>query len=160
LAIAAAFGLSSAALCQTSSQILGTPKQQPQQTPATPGMDTDPHVTEMKVELAWLANPATFPCHLEAVRVGSALEINGYVPNEVYREKALKVARDESGMRVIDKLQIQVKVDVQFVHKPPQALHKSAVEALGKALSHRAKGLIVSVWTDGQVMVKGTVASY
>src|SRR5437879_389892 len=51
-------------------------------------------VTEIKVELALLADPATFGCELAAHidGVADALEVRGYVPNETVREQALKVA--------------------------------------------------------------------
>jgi hypothetical protein len=41
-----------------------------------------PHVIEMKVELAWLADPLTSCCRLEARTVGGTLEVRGQVPNQ------------------------------------------------------------------------------
>ena len=49
-------------------------------------------MVEMKVELAWLENQATFPCHLGAQVEGTALEVCGYVPNEATRQQALRLA--------------------------------------------------------------------
>src|SRR5690242_12211280 len=39
-------------------------------------------VMEMKVELAWLADPVTSPCRLEARVYGGTLEVHGQVPND------------------------------------------------------------------------------
>src|ERR1700730_11690450 len=47
---------------------------------------------EMLIELAWLADPVTFPYYLEARVEGSALQVRGFVPGTSVRDQALKVA--------------------------------------------------------------------
>src|SRR5262245_20317178 len=47
-------------------------------------------LAEIKVELAWLTDPITFPYQLAARVCGSSLEVGGIVPNDVLRQRALQ----------------------------------------------------------------------
>src|SRR5262245_10834839 len=49
--------------------------------------------TEIQVELAWLSDPLTFACMLQARADGPNLEVRGFVPSQAVREHALKLAR-------------------------------------------------------------------
>src|SRR5690242_16326842 len=44
---------------------------------------------ELKVELALLSDTATFPYYLGGRAVGHYLELRGYVPNDMVRQRAL-----------------------------------------------------------------------
>src|SRR5262245_13292803 len=66
-------------------------------TPAIPA--TAPSLTEaqsklaqIKVELAWLTDPATFPWPLTARVSGTVLHVGGEVPSQAIRQQALKIA--------------------------------------------------------------------
>src|SRR5258707_7990637 len=54
-----------------------------------------PRVIEMKVELAWLADPLTSSCRLEARTGGDALQVHGQAPNAALLEHPLQLAYDE-----------------------------------------------------------------
>ena len=61
-------------------------------------------VIEVNVEVAWLADPVTFPYYLEAHATGSQLEVRGYVPNKAVREHAIRIAQVNSSVPVIDSM--------------------------------------------------------
>src|SRR5215471_1752750 len=48
----------------------------------TPVLDSHTKLEEMKVELALLADPATFACNLSATLDGNAILVRGFVPND------------------------------------------------------------------------------
>src|SRR5262245_14173570 len=62
----------------------------PPLTEVSPVADGPTRLLEMKVELAWMADPAVFPYRLAIRFEGGALEVRGYVPGEAVREQALK----------------------------------------------------------------------
>src|SRR5579859_4602576 len=51
---------------------------------------------EMKVQLALLADIATFPYYLGARAAGENLTVTGYVPNERVKQRALELARQHT----------------------------------------------------------------
>src|SRR5262245_52455460 len=53
--------------------------------------DDSGRLMEVLVELAWLADPVTFPYYLEARVDGQALEVRGYVPSKAIRDKAINL---------------------------------------------------------------------
>src|SRR5438445_2741064 len=80
--------------------------------------------TEIQTELAWLADAAVFPYHLEAHVVGSALEVKGSLPTEALHAQALKIAREESAMPVLDGITIYANLVIPPVSKPAQVLNR------------------------------------
>src|SRR5438552_14924338 len=59
-------------------------------------------LTEVNVEIAWLADPVTFPYYLEAHATGTQIEVRGFVPNKAVRDHALRIAQVFSSMPVVD----------------------------------------------------------
>src|SRR6516162_5285757 len=57
---------------------------------------------EIKVELALMADVATFPYRLAAHASGGAMEVRGYIPNNIVRERALKTARESCSLEITD----------------------------------------------------------
>ncbi len=120
----------------------------------------DLHQAEMRVELAWMVDPLTFPYTLEARTVGTVLEIRGEVLTPSDHEQAVRLAQEESGMRVVDRLQVNPRLVLPRSTKPASLLQRQAIDSLGNDLPQRARDLSVSVWTNGQVLVKGSVPTY
>ncbi len=50
-------------------------------------------LAEARVELAWLADPITFPYFLEARVEGATLTVRGFVPDQTVRMQAQRVAQ-------------------------------------------------------------------
>jgi hypothetical protein len=113
----------------------------------------------MRIELGWLSDPSTFPYRLEARPMGSALAVQGYVPTELIRDVALKIAREESGLRVLDTIDVYAAIAATPVKKPANLLHREAAASLRQELRQRARAVSASVWDNGQVQLKGSVPS-
>jgi hypothetical protein len=65
---------------------------------------------EMKVELALLSDVVTFPCYLGTFALGDKLDVRGYVPNDVVKQRALDLARQSTILNVTDGLKIDTKL--------------------------------------------------
>jgi osmotically-inducible protein OsmY len=116
-------------------------------------------LTEMKVELAWLANPATAPYPIELRVTGNVLSMRGFVPDQQVRVQAVKTAREASGMRVVDELKTSKRVLSYAVTRPDEAVLHDVVETLRKSLPHLDRRVNVTGWKNGQVVVEGAVAT-
>jgi hypothetical protein len=114
---------------------------------------------EARVELAWLSNPATFPYNLQPRLAGTAFEVQGYVPSEPIHQEAVRMARQESGLQVIDGIKIHASLAPPKASNSPQILSRQAMGAVKRGLPGQTSHLSVSVWTNGQVLLKGTVPS-
>lgn len=129
--------------------------------PAAVRADQDGRLAEIKTELAWLADPAVFPCRLIARADGSTLEVRGFVPHEAIREQALKLAREHSGLSVVDALQVHRGLAPRTsVGRDPQEVKLAAVEALKRTLPEAADAISVQVRPGGQVILDGVVPSH
>src|SRR4051812_21160725 len=63
-------------------------------TPPATSMPSDARrVVEINIEVAWLADPVTFPYYLEAHATATQLEVRGYVPNKAVRDQAIRIAQ-------------------------------------------------------------------
>jgi hypothetical protein len=132
-----------------------TGKWRPPQRPAY-----SPHVMEMKVELAWLADPVTSPYRLEARIVGSTVEVHGQVLNEAILGHAVQLARAESGMPVVTRVQLNPALRAPSGGKPQEILHRQAFQALWQAFPAQAPAITISTLAGGEIVLKGTVPTY
>src|SRR5262245_61746656 len=119
--------------------------------------DGPTRLLEMKVELAWMADPAVFPYRLALRFEGGALEVRGYLPGEAVREQALKVAREASGLHVIDGLRIHPSLSLRAGAGGTGGVVAGARSALAEALPDQAAGLDVQTTAGGQVTLSGEV---
>src|SRR5579871_4825667 len=55
---------------------------------------------EMKVQLALLADVATFPYFVATRASGGTLELSGYVPDTMVKQVALELARQNTSLKV------------------------------------------------------------
>jgi hypothetical protein len=126
--------------------------------PAAKSAQTDPHrVTEVNVEVAWLADPVTFPYYLEAHATGSQLEVRGYVPNKTVREQALRIAQVYSSLPVADSIKEHPSLLVRPNQMSPQQLQSSVTSSLRVALPKQYQQLKAECGSDGKVYVAGVV---
>src|SRR5438552_388836 len=80
------------------------PAKQPPANGVKIGAEDYNRLREILVELAWLADPSTFPCLLEAHMASTSLQVKGRVPNRAVHERALQIARLHCPMTVADGL--------------------------------------------------------
>jgi hypothetical protein len=114
---------------------------------------------EMKVELAWLADPATFSLSLGARAVGANLEVRGYVPNEAVKERALELARQHSFLPVTDALKLHPSLALHSGGVPSEEVRKEAAALLAEAFGERGRSLTCEAKAGGQVLVSGHALS-
>lgn len=119
-----------------------------------------PRLTEMKIELAWLADPMTSACRLEARTVAGMVEVHGQVTNEAALKQALRLAYDESGVQVVSKAQLNPNLRPPDNSKPQEALHREAFAALRQAFPEQASAISVQTLADGRIVLRGTVPTY
>lgn len=113
--------------------------------------------TETSVEIAWLADPVTFPYYLEAHVTGSQLEVRGYVPAKSVREQAIRIAQLYSSLTVVDSMKEHPSLLVRPSTMSPQQLEASVQSALKMALPKQYQQLKIECGNDGRVFVAGPV---
>jgi osmotically-inducible protein OsmY len=122
--------------------------------------DASARLAEIKAELAWLGNTATFPFPLEARVVGSTLEIHGAVPNDLVRKQALSLARGASGLNVVDGLQIVRTMTIAHAKTSTDGLQRVVRDTLEQVLPQYAPNFTVNVLTNSQVLLRGSVPNF
>src|ERR1019366_873583 len=109
--------------------------------------------TEVNVEVAWLADPVTFPYYLEAHVTGTQMEVRGYVPNRAVREQALRIAQVYSSLPVVDSMKEHPSLLVKPGQLSAQQLQSSAQSSLRVALPKQYQQLKIECGSDGKVFV-------
>jgi hypothetical protein len=112
---------------------------------------------EVNVEVAWLADPVTFPYYLEARADAARLEVRGYVPNQAVREHALRIAQVYSSLPVTDALKEHASLLVKPTQMSAQQLQNSVQSSLRVALPKQYQQLRIDCGDDGKVFVSGPV---
>lgn len=119
---------------------------------------------EMKLELAWLANPATFPYQLRAqvrrTAQGAFVEISGFILNEAVREQALQTARATTKLPLVDSMRVYPGLTLRSGSSKPDTLRAKAIQALTDAFGEQASRFEVTTTPTGQVTVSGVIASF
>ncbi|MFL5329959.1 MAG: BON domain-containing protein [Gemmataceae bacterium] len=112
------------------------------------------------VQVAWMADPALFACHLQAKPAAQGLEVCGFVPNEMIRQKAIQIAKSQFEGRVIDRLQVQPGMPLAIARPAePNELAATATNVMSDTLGDKVLGLQLSCPAPGRVEVTGTVGS-
>lgn len=115
---------------------------------------------QTQLMLAWLADPATFPCPLRAAASGSVLEVRGTVPDHGTRAHALGLAERYRGrLTLIDAVNVAPVPGYRRSVTEPQELYHAALAGLAPA-DRSVHGLRVYTHANGLVTVTGTVASH
>jgi hypothetical protein len=110
---------------------------------------------EVNVEVAWLADPVTFPYYLEARADAARLEVRGYVPNQAVREHALRIAQVYSSLPVADALKEHASLLVKPTQMSAQQMQNSVQSSLRVALPKQYQQLRIDCGDDGKVFVSG-----
>lgn len=126
-------------------------------TPAADGKVESNRTTEIRVEMAWLSDTATFPYYLEAHVKGTTLEVRGYVPSRAVRTQALNVAQLNCSLTVVDAMKEHNLLTVRATKRAPEELKSAAQIALHDVFPRQT--LIVQARPDGNVEISGNVRS-
>lgn len=116
-------------------------------------------LAEIRVELAWLADPITFPYFLDAKTEGPNLKVRGFVPDNAVRAQAMKLAQVYSAYPVVDTLKEHPALLVRPGKIAPQQLHSAVVAALREALPRQYQRVQVQCAADGTVVLRGQLPS-
>jgi hypothetical protein len=114
---------------------------------------------EIRVELAWLADPLVCPYYPCARAAGGALEVGGHVPDEAVRVRALEVARGQCDLPLVDRLQVRPGLAVGRVVLPADKLQRAALLTVRAELPEHADRIQVSCSPSGQLAVAGPAGS-
>lgn len=125
-----------------------------------PVAETPNRHIEIQVELAWLADPITFPYFLQAKVNSGRLEVEGGVPNQEVRQHTLRLAQLNCSIKVVDAMRENSALAVRPTSLiAPDKLRASAELALRKALPGSHRSLRVECAADGRIVVAGSVGS-
>src|SRR5579871_523569 len=114
---------------------------------------------EMKVDLALLADTATFPYYIGACSDDGELELRGLVPNETIKQRALDLAGRSTYLKVRDGLKISDAVSPPAVVRAPQVLQQEAAELLVKHFGEARRKIGLQARPNGQLMITGPIDS-
>jgi hypothetical protein len=158
-ALAGTLGLTGPAAAQVSSYQASSP---PAAAPAAAPAQADALVRleAIQIELAWLADPVTFPYNLGVYPAGPTFEVRGFVPSDAVRAQALKAARALTKRTVTDGVKVYPGMLAPSAGETPEALHKAASEAVIQAMGDRGRGVSVQAQAGGQVTLTGTAACH
>ncbi|HTU89332.1 MAG TPA: hypothetical protein VMF69_04470 [Gemmataceae bacterium] len=118
-----------------------------------------PRLEEIKVELALLSDIVTFPYAVAASVHEEALQLYGFVPNDMIRQHVLDVARRNTSLMVNDGLGIQTKLSLQQSLRPASVLQQEGSELLKQDLGEMAKKVFLEVRPNGVVVLTGRIDS-
>lgn len=128
--------------------------------PAT-AAETIARLSEIKVQLAWLANPETFACPLKVRSLrDTMLEVSGTVPSAEIRSKALAIAGGSSQISILDTLSVGRVTLAKAEEKTPAQINFEATHALTEPGFQSLRDLQVRTHPDGLVVLLGSAGSY
>ena len=131
------------------------PKTPDKNAPAKAAQPDSRRASEINVEIAWLADPVTFPYYLEAHATATQMEIRGYVPSRAVRDQAVRIAQVYSVLPVVDAMKEHPSLLVKPGQLSAQQLQSSAQSSLRVALPKQSQQLKIECGSDGKVFVIG-----
>lgn len=112
----------------------------------------------MKVEMAWMADLATYALPLEARVKGDTVEVHGRVPDQEAREHVLEIARQSCYLPIRDALQV-ARSAPRSANVSAVSLARQARQVLAEELGHAAAGVRVTANEHGRITLNGDVGS-
>lgn len=119
----------------------------------------DARSIEAAVELAWLADPITFPYDLRAEFRGGQLEIHGVVPAAIVRKQAVGIARLVSSAQILDQSDIRPETLAKIPDVPARDVVERTRAAIQRALPQLAGRVEASCDDNGRVALRGVVSN-
>jgi osmotically-inducible protein OsmY len=162
LLVAGAVGLAAPASAQIGRLLHGRPGPAPLAVAGKSASLTEAQsaMAQIKVESAWLTDPATFPWPLTARISGTVLHVSGEVPSQAVRQQALKIAGEHTGLAVIDAIKINNTLARPVGAGGDEPLEKMAADHVRKYFGEQGGAVQVSARTNGQVTVTGSISSH
>lgn len=131
----------------------------PQQGPQRAALSSPYRGLEIQIEMAWLADPITFPYQLAAHVTDAGIEVFGYVPSAQVRDQALKIAGKQAPAPLLSELKIAANLPDHTAHCKAEWLQYTIINHLKIACPGQAAAVKVACNDQGHVELTGTVAS-
>jgi osmotically-inducible protein OsmY len=112
---------------------------------------------EIAAEVAWSADPVTFPYRLKAKAVGEGLELTGYVPSALIQARVAALAQSASGMAVVNRLVVQPNMEMPPPATPDAAFASEVRGRLEQAAMGQVNRIEVRLAPNGVVTLSGNV---
>jgi hypothetical protein len=110
-----------------------------------------------QIELAWVADPITFPYPLRASFEDGSVVIQGIVPSSGIRKQVVNVAKVQGAAKVIDRLTVSPPPPLMTPPPRPERLRADVAAQLRKALPHVAASLQIECDYEGRATISGRV---
>ncbi len=107
------------------------------------------------IELAWLADPITFPYPLRAVHQDNKLLIQGLVPTRGIQMKALAIATELSLVEVVDQVRVQPNMRVVLPEAPRETFALECRARLEQVGLPVRKQIELRATKDGRLIITG-----
>lgn len=114
---------------------------------------------EIAVEIAWMADPITFPYELRAITHGGVLEVHGAVPDAFVRKQALNIARLHSRSKALDQTDITAAAAKNFTPVPANQVVARTQAALARAMPQLTSSVNAQCDADGVVTLSGSAST-
>lgn len=112
-------------------------------------------IWSLLIEMELLADSATFPYHLKVVPTAEGLELRGYVPSTLIRDRALAAARRVCPLPIADGLVVQRNMSLPIPGRLPKDLESQVRHKLAEACPDTLFEVRIS--DSGTVHVTGQV---
>ena len=113
-----------------------------------------------EIELAWLADPITYPYALRVIPSGSVLEIHGAVPNSAVKKQAINIARIHARTTIADRVNIVVLAEPVAARRAQQDLRNDLEQRIRDFAPRLANGIRVQSDDEGRVTLTGSANSW
>jgi hypothetical protein len=117
-------------------------------------------LTEIGVELAWIADPVLCAFYPSAHAKGATLEIGGYVPDAAARDRALEIAVRHCALTVVDRLKVVPARSDRRPSVPADHLQRAAAADLQQEFAANMQQAQIRCTPAGQLTVTGLVRSH
>ena len=117
------------------------------------------HLHEMAVEMAWAADPVTFPYSLRAAFVDGRMTLAGTVSTQKARDRAILDAQHATTLPVADRIDIDPTLRVRRDTVAAEKLLEAASDALRKALPQECLNIAISLQGNGHITLTGRIGS-
>ena len=117
-----------------------------------------PRLAAIRVEMAWLSDPVTFPYPLQARPTAVGLEVCGFVPDVATKDVAIRLASIHSNLMVLDGIALDPALPSRPKAHDPAALQAEALDALKGCPD--IVDLQVRAAVGGRVEIYGSVHSF
>ncbi len=122
-------------------------------TPATPDREL-----EARIELGLLADPLTFPYPFKVQMSKAGLALQGYVPSDAVRQRALAIARQVCNGPVADRVEVRSSLRRSASKTPANFLEQVCTQVV-QASPENSKGIQIHLTDTNQVVLSGHVSS-